>query len=325
MREHIAQGAVAALAMLGLALPAAAQGAYPNQAVKFVVGNVAGSSSDTVARVFSGALTNVLGQQALVINQPGAGGTIAAEAVARAAPDGYTIMVTSTQAHAISPHIYPNAKYKPLEDFIPITMIARTENALVVPAAQPFKTLKDIVDYAKANPGKLNMANAGPGSQSHLAGALFAHMAGIEVLHVPYKGAASVTAVVANQNELTFNPMPATTSHIKSGRLRLIAVGSPKRIPTFPDVPTVAESGIPGFESSGWTGLVAPKGTPSAVVAKLREAVETSLKDQTVLTALERAGADGWSTTPEDMWAYVKEDLARFAVAVKVAGAKAPE
>lgn len=325
MRELIARGAIAALALLGLALPAAAQGAYPNQAVKFVVGNVAGSSSDTVARVISGALTNALGQQALVINQPGAGGTIAAEAVARAAPDGYTIMVTSTQAHSISPHIYPNAKYKPLDDFIPVTMIARTENALVVPAAQPFTTIKDIVDYAKANPGKLNMANAGPGSQSHLAGALFAHMTGIEVLHVPYKGAASVTAVVANQNELTFNPMPATTAHIKSGRLRLIAVGSPKRIPTFPDVPTVAESGIPGFESSGWTGLVAPKGTPSAVVAKLREAVETSLKDQSVLTALERAGADGWSTTPEDMWAYVKQDLARFAVAVKVAGAKAPE
>lgn len=325
MREIIARGTVAALALIGLALPAAAQGAYPNQAVKFVVGNVAGSSSDTVARVISGALTTALGQQALVINQPGAGGTIAAEAVARAAPDGYTIMVSSTQAHSISPHIYPNAKYKPLEDFVPVTMIARTENALVVPAAQPFKTVKEIIEFAKANPGKLNMANAGPGSQSHLAGALFAHMAGIEVLHVPYKGAASVTAVVANQNELTINPMPATTAHIKSGRLRLIAVGSDKRLATYPDVPTIAESGVPGFESSGWTGLVAPKGTPAAIIARIRDAVLVTLKDQTVQSALERAGADAWSSTPEEMWAYVKEDLARFAVAVKVAGAKAPE
>lgn len=324
MQKPVIALAVIAGGILSLGSHAKAQ-SYPTQAVKFVVGNVAGSSSDTVARVFSGALSNALGQQALILNQPGAGGTISAEAVARAAPDGYTILVTSTQAHAISPHIYPNAKYKPLEDFVPITMIARTENALVVAAAQPFKTVKDVIAFAKANPGKLNMANAGPGSQSNLAGALFAHMAGIEVLHVPYKGAASVTAVVANQNELTINPMPATTAHIKSGRLRLIAVGSAKRISTFPDIPTISESGVPGFESSGWTGFVAPKGTPQAVVAKIREAVLTVVKDQTVLSALERAGADAWTTTPDEMWRFVKEDLARFAVAVKVAGAKAPE
>jgi tripartite-type tricarboxylate transporter receptor subunit TctC len=308
---------------LTLAAPATAQSPWPSQAVRLVVGNVAGSSTDTVARVYSGALTNVLGQQVLVLNQPGAGGTIAAEAVARAAPDGYTIKVTSTQGHSISPHLYPKAKYKPLEDFVPITMIARTENALVVAAAQPFKTVKDIVDFAKANPGKLNMANAGPGSQSHLAAALFSHLAGIEVLHVPYKGAASVTAVVANQNELTLNPMPATASHIKSGRLRLIAIGADKRIAAYPDVPTIAESGVAGFNSSGWAGFVAPKGTPKAVTDKLREAVLQVVKDPNVMSALERAGADAWTTTPEEMWAYIKEDLERFALAVKVSGAKA--
>lgn len=299
-----------------------AQGAYPNQAVKFVVGNVAGSSSDTITRVLSGSLTQVLGQQVLVINQPGAGGTIAAEAVARAAPDGYTIYVTSTQAHAISPHLYSKAKYKPLEDFVPITMIAKTENILVVAPQQPFKTVRDIIDYAKKNPGKLNMANAGPGSQSHLAGALFAHMAGIEVLHVPYKGAASVTAVVGNQNELSLTPMPATVGHINSGRLRAIAVGGSARSVVLPQVPTIAESGVKGFNTSGWTGLVAPKGTPDAVVTKLREAVLKALADDKTKEALLRAGGEPWTTTPKEMWAFVAEDLKRYANAVKIAGAK---
>jgi tripartite-type tricarboxylate transporter receptor subunit TctC len=319
---NITKGAATALSLVALALPAAAQGTYPNQAVKFVVGNVAGSSSDTVARVFSGALTNALGQQALIVNQPGAGGTIAADAVARAAPDGYTIKVTSTQAHAISPHLYPTAKYKPLEDFVPITMIARTENILVVPAAQPFKTVKDIVDYAKTNPGKLTMANAGPGSQSHLAGALFTHMAGIEVLHVPYKGAANVTALVANQNELTLTPMPATTAHITSGRLRAIAIGGLKRIPTMPDIPTIDESGVKDYDTSGWAGFVAPKGTPDAIVKRLRDAVLAAVKDPALVAALDRAGAAPWTTTPSEMWDYVKTDLERYALAVKVSGAK---
>lgn len=302
---------------------AEAQAAYPNQAVKMYVGNVAGSSSDTIARVFSAAMTPVLGQQVLIINQPGAGGTIGAELVGRAAPDGYTLYVTSTQAHAISPHIYPKAKYKPLEDFVPITMIAKTENILVVAAQQPFKTVADIVAHAKANPGKLNMANAGPGSQSHLAGALFAHMAGIEVLHVPYKGAASVTAVVANQNEMSLTPMPATAAHIASGRLRAIATGGAVRAPALPNIPTIAESGIKGFDSSGWTGLVAPKGTPEAAITKLREAVLKVVADPAVKTALERAGGDAWTTTPAQMWAFAKEDLERYALAVKIAGVKA--
>lgn len=322
MRKSASLAITAAVSVLAWHSSATAQAPYPNQAVRLVVGNVAGSSSDTVARIYSGALTNVLGQQVLVVNQPGAGGTIAAEAVARAAPDGYNIKVTSTQAHAISPHLYPKAKYKPLEDFVPITMIARTENALVVPSAQPFKTVKEIIDFAKANPGKLNMANAGPGSQSHLAGALFTHMAKIEVLHVPYKGAASITAVVANQNELTLNPMPAAASHIKSGRLRIIAIGAEKRLPTYPDVPTISESGIPGFNSSGWAGFVAPKGTPQAVIDRLRNAVLEVVKDKAILEALDRAGADAWTTTPADMWKFIKEDLSRFELAVKVSGAK---
>jgi tripartite-type tricarboxylate transporter receptor subunit TctC len=308
--------------MLSYQPTATAQAPYPNRAIRLVIGNIAGSSTDTVARIYSGSLAKVLGQQIVILNQPGAGGTIATEMAARSAPDGYTIKVGSPQALAISPHLYPQAKYKPLDDFVPITMIARTENALVVPAVQPFNTVKDIIDFAKANPGKLNMANAGPGSQSHLASALFTHMAGIEVLHVPYRGAASIIAVVANENQLTLNPMPAAASHIKSGRLRLIAIGAEARNRTYPDAPTIAESGVAGFASSGWAGFVAPKGTPQAVIDKLREAILQVSQEPEIVTALQNAGADPWTTTPEEMWKYLKEDLERYAVAVKISGAK---
>jgi tripartite-type tricarboxylate transporter receptor subunit TctC len=315
--------AVAAGLALATAGAALAQGNYPSQAIKLYVGNVAGSSSDTIGRVLSAGMTNVLGQQVLIINQPGAGGTIAADAVARAPADGYTLKLTSTQAHAISPHLYPQAKYKPLEDYVPVTMVAKTENILVVAPQQPFKTVKDIVDFAKKNPGKLNMANAGPGSQSHLAGAIFTNMAGIEVLHVPYKGAASVTAVVANQNELSLTPMPATVAHIRNGRLRAIAVGGASRSTIMPEVPTIAESGIKGFNTSGWTGIAAPKGTPAPVIAKVRDAVIKALQDKNTKEALLRAGGEPWTTTPEEMWKFVAEDLKRYGNAVKIAGVKA--
>ena len=174
--------------MLSFQSTATAQAPYPNRAIRLVVGNVAGSSTDTLARIYSGSLAKVLGQQ-ILHSQSARSRRHDRHRDGRAlSPDGYTIKVGSPQALAISPHLYPQAKYKPLDDFVPITMIARTENALVVPAVQPFNTVKDIIDFAKANPGKLNMANAGPGSQSHLASALFTHMAGIEVLHVPYRG-----------------------------------------------------------------------------------------------------------------------------------------
>jgi tripartite-type tricarboxylate transporter receptor subunit TctC len=323
MRRPTQVLALMSVLVFGWAAGAAAQGSYPSQPIKMYVGNVAGSSSDTIGRVFATSLSQVLGQQIIIMNQPGAGGTIAADIVARAKPDGYTIKLTSTQAHGISPHIYPKAKYKPLEDFVPITMLAKTENALVVAPQQPFKTVKDIIDYAKKNPGKLNMANAGPGSQSHLAGAIFANMAGIEVLHVPYKGAASVTAVIGNQTELTLTPAPAVVGHVKAGRLRGIAVGGAKRSAVLPDLPTIDEAGVKGFNTSGWTGLVAPKGTPPEVVAKIRDAVLKVVADPKTKEALDRVGGEAWTTTPDEMWDFVKKELEIYGKAVKMAGVKA--
>jgi tripartite-type tricarboxylate transporter receptor subunit TctC len=299
-----------------------AQTDYPNTAVKVIVANTAGSASDNLIRIIGARLSVMLGQQFLVINQAGAGGTIGSEMVARAPADGYTLFVTSTQAQSISPHLYPNAKYKPLEDFAAITMLAKTENVLVVASEQPMKSVAELVAHAKANPGKLDMANAGPGSQSHLAGSMFATAAGIEVLHIPYKGAASVIAVMGNQSHLTFAPLPAVVAGIQSGKLRALAIGGTTRSMILPELPTVDEAGINGFNSSGWSGLVAPKGLPAAIVDKLRANITTVIGEPAIKDSLIKAGGEPWMTTPEEMMAAMTDDLQRYGEAVKATGVK---
>ena len=315
-----------ALVMAASAERAGAQssnpGDYPSQAVKVYVANTAGSASDSLIRIVGGRLSAILGQQFLVINQAGAGGTIGSEMVARAAPDGYTLFVTSTQAQSISPHLYPNAKYKPLEDFAPITMLARTENVLAAASEQPFKSVAELIAYARANPGKLDMANAGPGSQSHLAGSMFATAARIDVVHVPYKGAASVTAVMGNQSHLTFAPLPAVIGAIQSGKLRPLGVGGAARTALLPDVPTIAEAGLGGFNSVGWSGLVAPKGISAAIVEKLRTTVSKVVEEPAIREALQRAGGEPWLTTPAEMMQIMTDDLKRYGDAVKTANVK---
>ena len=312
---------LAATSTLLGASPLLAQADFPNQPVKMTVGNTAGSASDNLARVIAGRLSQTLGQQVLVVNQPGAGGTIAAETVARAAPDGYSLYVTSTQSHSISPHIYQKAKYKP-DDFVAVTMVAKTENILVVPTASPFKTVADLVAHAKANPGKMTIANAGPGSQSHLSGAMFTNLAKIDLLHVPYKGAASVTAVTGAQNDVTIAPMPAVVGLINGGKLRALAMGGTARSKQLPDLPTLNEAGVKGFASTGWTGIVAPKGTPTAVTEKLRMAITAAVAEPAVSAALVKAGGEPWTTTSAEMTKFMAEDLARFGEAVKISGAK---
>lgn len=315
---------VLASAAVGAALtsaPATAQSDYPNQAVKMVVGNTAGSASDNLGRVLAGRLSQTMGQQFLIINQPGAGGTIGAEAVARSAPDGYTLYITSTQSHSIAPHLYPKAKYKP-EEFEAVTMVAKTENILVVPTTSPFKTVAELVAFAKANPGKLTIANAGPGSQSHLSGAMFTNLAKIDLLHVPYKGAASVTAVTGAQNDVTIAPLPAVVGLMNGGKLRALAMGGAARSKQLPDLPTINEAGVKGFASTGWTGIVAPKGTPSAVIDKLRRAIVAVVAEPAIAEALIKAGGEPWTTTSQEMATFMAADLSRFGEAVKLTGAK---
>lgn len=325
MTEITRRSLLIATGLLGASLaagPVLAQADYPNQAVRMIVGNTAGSASDNLGRILATRLSHHLGQQFLIVNMPGAGGTIGAEAVARAAPDGYTLKITSTQAHAISPHLYPKAKYKPLEDFVAITMVAKTENILVVPASSPFKTVADLVAAAKANPGKFTFANAGPGSQSHLSGAMFKNLARIDMLEVPYKGAASVTAVTGAQNDATIAPMPAVVGLVNGGKLKALAMGGATRSKLLPDLPTIAESGVKGFSSVGWTGVVAPKGTPPAVIDKLRAAIVKSVEEPETAQLLIKAGGEPWTTSPAEMTKFMEEDLARFGEAVRITGAK---
>lgn len=320
---------IASWILCGMMLPlvssesARAQADYPNQPVRMLVGNTAGSASDNLGRILAGRLSQTLGKQFLVVNQTGAGGTIAAEAVARATPDGHTLYITSTQAHAIAPHLYPNAKYKPLEDFAAVTMLAKTESLLVVPAASPFKSVAELVAFAKANPGKLTIANAGSGSQSHLSGAMFTNLAQIDLLEVPYKGAASVVAVTGAQNDMTLVPMPAVVGLISGGKLRPLAMGGRTRTKLMPDVPTLDESGVKGYASTGWTGIVAPKGTPQAVVEKLRSAIASAVAEPAISEALIKAGGEPWITTPAEMMSFMAEELSRFGEIVKRTGAKA--
>ncbi len=312
----------AAVLSFALAQTASAQTDYPSQPVRMLVGNTAGSASDNLGRIVAGRLSQTLGKQFLVVNQTGAGGTIAAEAVARATPDGHTLYITSTQAHAISPHLYPAAKYKPLEDFAAVTMLAKTESLLVVPAASPFKSVAELVAHAKANPGKLMIANAGPGSQSHLSGAMFTHLAKINLLEVPYKGAASVTAVVGAQNDLTLVPMPAVIGLVNAGKLRALAMGGRSRTALLPDLPTLAESGVTGYASTGWTGIVAPAGTPQAVIEKLHRAIVAAVAEPAIAEALLKAGGEPWTMTPAQMTTFISEELARFGEIIKITGAK---
>ena len=265
---------------------------YPTRPVRFIIAQTTGTSVDTLARILAVKMGESMGQQFVADNRPGAGGTIGGEIASQAAPDGYTLLVSSTGMQVISPQIYRKLTYHPMKDFEPISLYAVTQNVVVVNPAFPVKTVKDLIALAKASPGKYNMANAGAGFQSHLAGVLFTHMAGIDVVHVPYKGGASLIAVMGNEAQVTIAPAPALTGHVRAGRLRAIATAGEKRSPLTPDIPTVIESGVPGYVSTGWAGIMAPKRTPKPILDKVHATMVKALADPQ--TRASRAQG-GWS------------------------------
>jgi tripartite-type tricarboxylate transporter receptor subunit TctC len=258
--KAMAGALITAASFLSPAGPTLAQtaDAYPSKPIRFIIANGTGTSVDTLARVLAARFSEELGRQMVCDNRGGAGGIIGAEIAARSAPDGYTLLISSTGMQVITPQIYKKLSYDPLKDFAPISMFAITQNIMVVNPTLPINSVKELIAYAKANPGKLNMSNAGSGFQSHLAGVLFTYMTGIDVQHVPYKGGTSLLAVIGNESQFTIAPAPAAMGHVRSGRLRLLAVGGEKRSPTLPEVPTIAEAGVPGYVSTGWAGLMAP-------------------------------------------------------------------
>jgi len=321
MRWKVLAGA----ALLGLAGfgPAAAQD-YPNRPITLVVPFPPGGSTTIVARIVADKLAESLGQQIVVDNRGGAGGTIGTKAVSRSAPDGYTIVLGYTGTLAIGPTLYPSAGYDPRKDFEPIGLIGHAPNSLVVHPSFPVKSVKELVDYAKANPGKVNYGSAGVGTVSHVSGVYFANAAGIDLVHIPYKGTGPALAdLLGGHIPMAFAPIPATHANIAEGKLRGLAVTSAKRSSLLPDVPTIAESGIPGFEASLYYGLAAPAGTPRPIVDKLNKALRDALASDEVRKRLATDGAEPLPSTPEEYAAHIDQDETKWSKVVRESGAKA--
>jgi tripartite-type tricarboxylate transporter receptor subunit TctC len=305
-----------------LSVPAAYGQFYPTKPIRLIIANTTGTSVDTLARVLGVRLGEELGQQVVSDNRAGAGGLIGAEIVANSPPDGYTLLISSTGMQVITPQIYKKLNYDPVKSFAPLSLFAVTQNILVVNPTLPVNSVKELIAYAKANPGKLNMSNAGSGFQSHLAGVLFVHATGIDVHQVPYKGGASLIAVIANESQFTIAPSPAVMAHVRSGRMRALASGGEKRSPQTPDLPTISEAGVPGYVSTGWAGLMAPKGVAKPIFDKLYASLVKVVNQPATRELLERQGGDPVTTTPAEFIRLINEEYARFGEAIKLANLK---
>ena len=307
-----------------IALPLLAQAqAFPSRPMRIVCPFPPGGGVDITARALAAELAKQLGQPVTVENKPGAGGNIAAAEVAKAAPDGYTLFLTLNALHAISPLLYAKLPFDAVKDFAWITTLVQFNNVLVVPAASPAKTVQELVALAKSQPGKLTFASSGNGTNLHLTGELFKSMAGVDIQHVPYKGSApAMTDLLGGQVTMMFETIPAAISQVKSGKLRALGVTGAKRSPLFADVPTIAESGLPGFEVQSWYGLVAPAATPAEIVARLNAESVKGAGSKEFRERMEPLGFDIVTGTPERMLEMVKADAARWAPVVKASGAK---
>ena len=320
--SSIAAGVCLLTAASALGVPAAYGQSYPTKPIRLIIANTTGTSVDTLARVLGVRLGEELGQQVVSDNRAGAGGLIGAEIVANSPPDGYTLLISSTGMQVITPQIYKKLNYDPVKSFAPLSLFAVTQNILVVNPTLPVNSVKELIAYAKANPGKLNMSNAGSGFQSHLAGVLFVHATGIDVHQVPYKGGASLIAVIANESQFTIAPSPAVMAHVRSGRMRALASGGEKRSPQTPDLPTISEAGVPGYVSTGWAGLMAPKGVAKPVFDKLYASLVKVVNQPATRELLERQGGDPVTTTPAEFVKLINEEYARFGDAIKLANLK---
>jgi tripartite-type tricarboxylate transporter receptor subunit TctC len=295
---------------------------FPSRPIRLIVANTPGTSVDTLSRVLGQRLGEELGQQVVSDNRGGAGGIIGAEIAARAAPDGYTLLISSTGMQVITPQVYKNLGYHPVKDFAPLSLFAITQNILVVNPTLPVTGVKELIAYAKANPGKLNMSNAGSGFQSHLAAVLFTDMAGVDMHHVPYKGGASLIAIIGNEAQVTIVPGPSVMTHVRSGRVRALATGGEKRSPLTPELPTIAESGVPGYVSTGWAGLMAPKGVAQPVFDRLYATLVKVVNNPVTREQLERQGGEPVTTTPAEFVAFINAEYARFGQAIRLANLK---
>jgi tripartite-type tricarboxylate transporter receptor subunit TctC len=321
LRRLVCAGATL-LALLGALAPARAD--YPERPVTIVVGFPPGGPSDVLARVIARKLGELLGQPFVVDNRPGAGGNVAGEVVAHAEPDGYTLLMGNNSILATNASLYTKIGFDPVKDFSPISLIGSQANILVVNPNVPAHTMGELIDLAKANPGKLNFASSGFGAAAHLAGELFKTMAQIDIVHVPYKGAGpALQDVISGQDQMMFATAASVVGMIKSGQVRALAVTTLKRTAILPDIPTVDELGLKGFEATTWHGLVAPDGTPKDVIATLHRAVVAALNDPEVRHLLNELGVDIVGDSPEEFSAYIQTEIPKWAEVIKASGAAA--
>ena len=302
---------------------AAAQ-AWPAKPIRLMVPFPPGGSTDIVARIVAQKLSERLGQSIVIENRGGAGGTLGTAVVAKAAPDGYTLTVASTSTHVVAPSVYTRLDYDPVKDFAPVSLMAVSPYLLVVTPSLPAKTLQELIALAKKQPGKLNYASAGVGSTTHLAMEMLKAVSGTFMLHIPYSGNGPAgTAVIGGQVEVLFGSLPALLPHAKSGRARALAVGTPKRSPALPEVPTVAESGYPGFDASLWLAIMAPAGTPQPILERLNREIVALVGAADTREALDKAGAEPLTSTPAELAAMIRDGVPKYAKIVKTAGVKA--
>jgi len=318
---RIARRLLAVLAALAIAGVAHAQ--YPSKPVRIVVPYPAGGTSDILARTIGQKLQELWGQPVVIDNKPGATGNVGAEIVAKSPPDGYTLMLADIGSLAISPSVFSNLPFDPVKDFAPVLMVAYSPHILAVHPSVPAKDVKELIAYAKANPGKLNFAVSGTGGANHLAGIEFAMRSGIKWAYIPYKGGAQAIAdVMGGQAQVLFNGMLATYPSVKDGKLRGLAISSEKRFASAPELPTVAEFGFPGFETGSFQGIVAPAGTPKDVIATLHGTISKILATPEMTDRLGKAGAELRPQSPEQFGQFIASEKARWAKVVKDSGEK---
>lgn len=313
---------LAGLAVLMLPFGAMAQD-FPSKPIKLVVPFPAGGPNDTIARVVGQRMAEILGQSIVIDNRGGAGGVLGTDFVAKSDPDGYTIAITSAGALAISVSLQQKLPYDPVKDLKAVTLVAKVPEMLVVATNVPVKNMKELVALAKSKPGQLNFASSGPGSMPHLAGELLKIAAKIDIVHVPYRGAApAVNDLLGQQVQMVFLDLPVLIPHVQSGKLKPIAIGSPQRVPALKDVPTTAEAGLPEIVAENWYGMVAPGGTPQAVVDKLNKAAVEAMKSPEVKEKLAAQGAILIGNTPAEFSAFLKSEITKWAGVAKAAGIK---
>ena len=308
-----------ALALLACTFPAAGQ-PYPTKPIRFLVPFPPGGGNDTMARTFGQKMAERLGQPVVIDNRPGAGGNIGAETAARALPDGYTIFLGGVGSHGINPNLMHKPPYDAINDFAPVSLIASAPMLVIVPLSLPAKSMNDLVQLAKARPGELNFASSGAGTIAHLAAELLNSMAKIKLEHVPYKGTGpALTDLLGGRVHVMFNSTVSVMPQVRAGKVRALAMTAAKRSPALPDVPTVAESGVPGYEAASWYGMLAPAKTPRAIVMKLNGEVARIAQLPEVRERLEADGAIPGGNTPEEFGAYIRRELARWKAVIEQA------